>query len=320
MSELDKNKSGLQKKGSSAFKGVPAPQNNGSQQPSDSRTPDAGHAIPPKSGTAKPQVSPNSLIKKLNQPEDSREQAAQKQTPKAFSKPTSPNPRPKNPPITKLPQPEESFKQAAKAASPQSPPIIEETGDGLWQQIKDRLFTPKPGTSPARQKAMVIMIPILAIIMIFAFRQVLSKSPRKTKGAENEDTPAVVSNAGSGHEIDWEIPEPITAMSRDPIKLPEQTDPENPEQNTEENETEDKPGQRVITIRDIVYSHDRPSAVIGTKIVYVGDKVNDATILKINRDSIEFEMNGKKWEQNVREGKKIPISEVPDESENQPEE
>jgi len=46
MSELDKNKAGLQKNVSSVFKGVPVPQNNGSQKPSGSQTPESAHGIP----------------------------------------------------------------------------------------------------------------------------------------------------------------------------------------------------------------------------------------------------------------------------------
>jgi len=319
MSELDKNKAGLQKKVSSVFKGVPVPQNNGSQQPSGSHTPDPAHGVSPKPAAADRQVLQNSLIKKLNHSEDSSNKAEQKQTANVFPKPTSMNRMPQSPLITKLPQPEESLKRAAKATRPESSPFIEETSDGLWQQIKDKLFTPKPGSSPTKQKAMVIMVPILAIIMIFVFRQVLSKAPRKTKGAGTDDVPVVVANADSGHEIDWKIPEPISVMTRDPIKLPDESSTQNAEQNGEQNETANKPNQGVIIVRDIVYSHDRPSAVIGSKIVYVGDEINGATIVKIDRDSIEFEKDGDRWEQNVREGKKIPILEVPDEGEGQSE-
>jgi len=294
MSELDKNKAGLHKKVSSVFKGVPVPQNNGSQQPSGSHTPESAHGVPPKPAPADRQVSQSSLIKKLNQSEDSPDQAAQKQTANVFPKPASTNRMPQSPPITKLPQPEESLVQAAKATQPESMPFIEETSDGLWQQIKDKLFTPKPGSSPTKQKAMVIMVPILAIIMIFAFRQILFKAPGKTKGAGIDETPVVVASADSGHEIDWKIPEPISVMTRDPIKLPD---------------------QGVIIVRDIVYSHDRPSAVIGTKILYIGDKVNGATIIKINRDSIEFEKDEEMWVQKVRETKKIAVPEVDNPSE-----
>jgi len=319
MSELDKNKAGLQKNVSSVFKGVPVPQNNGSQQPSDTPTPESAKKVPPKPATADRQVSHNSLIKKLNQSEDSSDEAAQKQTANSFTKPASTNKMPQSPPITKLSQPEESLKQAAKATQPQSMPFIEESSDGLWQQIKDKLFTPKPGSSPTRQKAMVIMVPVLAIIMVFAFRQVLSKSPRKTKGAETDNASEVVANADSGHDIDWKIPEPIAVITRDPIKLPDQTDTKNTEENGKPNGTADKPNQGLMIVKDIVYSHDRPSAVIGTRIVYPGDKVNDATILKINKDSIEFEKNGKRWEQNVREGIITPVLEATDESEGQSE-
>ena len=158
------------------------------------------------------------------------------------------------------------------------------------------------------------MVPVLAIIMIFAFRQILSKAPRKTEGAGTDDAPVVV-NADTGNEIDWKIPEPIAVIMRDPIKLPD----ESSTQNGDQNETTGKVTTGEIIVRDIVYSKDKPSAVIGSKIVYVGDKINDVTIVKINRDSIEFEKDGDRWEQNVREGKKIPISEVPDESEGQSE-
>ena len=312
MSELDKNKAGLQKKVSSVFKGVPVPQNNGAQQPSGTPAPDHTPDVPPKPVSADRQISQSSLIKKLNQSEDSSGKAEQNQTANVFPKPTSTNRMPQSPLINKLPQPKESLKQAAP--QPESSPFIEETSDGLWQQIRDKLFTPKPGVSPTKQKAMVIMVPVLAIIMIFAFRQVLSKAPRKTDGAGTEDIP-VVANADAGHEIDWKIPEPIAVITRDPIKLPDESNT----QNTEQNETTSEVTTGTIIVRDIVFSKDKPSAVIGSKIVYVGDKINDITIVKIDRDSIEFEKDGDRWEQNVREGKKIPILEVPDESEGQSE-
>jgi len=319
MAELDKNKAGLQKKVSSVFKGVPVPQNNSAQQPSGTPAPDHTPDVPPKPVSKDRQNSQSSLIKKLNQPEDSLDEAAQKQTPKVFPKSISTNRMQQSPPIQKLSQPKESLKQAAKATQPESSPFIEETSDGLWQQIKDKLFTPKPGGSPTRQKAMVIMVPVLAIIMIFAFRQVLSKAPRKTKGAGTDDAPVVVSNADSGHDIDWKIPEPISVMMRDPIKLPDESGTQNVEQNGQQNGMTSKVTTGTMIIRDIVYSNDKPSAVIGSKIVYVGDKINDITIVKISRDSIEFERNGDRWEQNVRDGKKIPILEVPDQSEDQSE-
>jgi hypothetical protein len=101
--------------------------------------------------------------------------------------------------------------------------------------------------------------------------------------------------------------------------LPDEIDTQNTEQNAAQNETANKPKQEVIIVRAIVYSDDRPSALIGTKIVYVGDKVNDATIVKINRDSIEFENDESRWVQKVREAENISVQKVGNPIENQSE-
>jgi hypothetical protein len=315
MSELDKNKAGLQKNVSSVFKGVPLPQNNGVRQPSGTPAPNQAPDVPPKPAPADRQTSKSSLISKLSQSEDSSDAVEQNQTANAYQKPAPTKQMPQNSPINKLSQPKEPLKHAATDTQPESSPLIEETSDGMWQQIKDKLFTPKPGVSPAKQKAMVIMVPILAIIMIFAFRQVLSKAPQKTKGTETDDTPVVVSNTDSGNEIDWQIPEPITNIPRDPIKLPDESNTQNGHQNTEQNGAANAKNHGVIMIKDIVYSKDKPSAVIGSQIVYVGDTIHGVTVVKIDRDSVEFEKDGERWEQNVRDGKIVPILEVTDPSE-----
>lgn len=313
MAELDKNKAGLQKQVSSVFKGVPLPQNNSAQKPSGTSEPDRTPGVFPKNTPADSHISKSSLISKLSQSEDLPDGEEKKQTANVFPKPASIKQTPQSPPINKQSRPKESPEQHAPVMQSKDEHFVESAGVGLWQQIKDKLFKPKPGVSPTRQKAMVIIVPILAIITVFAFRQVLSKAPRKTKGAGTDDAP-VVANADAGHEIDWKIPEPITIISRDPIKLPDESDTQNTEQGRPD-ETIGKVATGTIIVRDIVYSKDKPSAVIGSKIVYVGDVINDATITKIDRDSIEFEKNGERWEQKVREGKKIPILEVTGQSE-----
>lgn len=55
-----------------------------------------------------------------------------------------------------------------------------------------------------------------------------------------------------------------------------------------------------LTVMGIVYNQDRPSAIIGSAIAHQGDKVSGATVVKISRDSIEFEANGVTWMQRVQ--------------------
>ncbi len=183
-------------------------------------------------------------------------------------------------------------------------PLVEIAEPSFAQRIKDKLFTPKEGVSSARQKAMVVLVPILAVVMIFVLRQVLGKSPRKAKADAGSDTP-VVAVADSGDEIEWQIPEPLPAVMRDPITLPSQNDGKN----SDPNDTQD-PGQNgttgevkttVLHVKAIVYSEDKPSAVIGNQIVYVGTTINGITIVRINRNSVEFERDGETWVQNIRD-------------------
>ena len=59
-----------------------------------------------------------------------------------------------------------------------------------------------------------------------------------------------------------------------------------------------------LVVRGILFSRDNPSAVVGTEVVHEGDKVLGATIVRINKDSVEFEKNGERWSQRV-ESRKI---------------
>ncbi|MBN2183617.1 MAG: hypothetical protein JW715_17040 [Sedimentisphaerales bacterium] len=163
---------------------------------------------------------------------------------------------------------------------------------GLFKQIKDKLFREKPGVSNTRQKIMVILIPVLFIVMIFMFRQVLSKAPQETEGAV-EDTTGF-DQAGAGNEIDWQIPEPISMNIRDPIKPAPQT-PVTNTWKTDANNT------GILNVRGILYSQDKPSAVVNNRIVHLNDKIDDVTIVEIDREYVIFERNGKRWTRKVAE-------------------
>ena len=180
----------------------------------------------------------------------------------------------------------DNTKEQVKAAPPMR-------GTGLWQQIKGKLFKEEPGVNNTRQKVMVILIPILSIVMIFVFRQVLSKAPQETAGATNDDA-SVVTTVRSDNEIDWRIPEPIPMQVRDPIKPGIQTVMPNTWQS-------DSNSIEMLSVRGILYSQDKPSAVIGNRIVHLNDKIDDATIVQIDRDFVIFEKNGKRWTKKVAE-------------------
>lgn len=296
MSEFEKNKAGLQKKVSSVFKGVPLPQGSVGQQTSGTHAPDQAHGVSPKPSSPERQPQ-SSLMKRLHQADETPDSSTPNRPAGASPEPAPPPPRIKQQPVAKAVR--ESKTAPKKAASPKKSQVVgaaETNRLTLWRQISNRLFVPKPGVNPTRQKAMVILVPILAIVMIFVFRQVLSTSPRKTKGA-TEDEPLVTVGTKSSQEIDWQIPDPLPETMRDPIKIEDQSSVNV----VEPNEAPAEPTTGDIDVRDIIFSKDKPSAFINGRIVYIGDKVHDATVVRINRDGVEFEKDGKKWIQNIRD-------------------
>ena len=54
-------------------------------------------------------------------------------------------------------------------------------------------------------------------------------------------------------------------------------------------------------VKGIVYSSEKASAVIDHKIVHEGDTILGVVVVKIYKDKVEFDKNGAKWEQKVRQ-------------------
>lgn len=144
---------------------------------------------------------------------------------------------------------------------------------------------------------MVVLIPILIIILIFAFRQVLSKSPQKTKGTPvKDDASEVVVKAEPVQEIEWQIPEPLPATMRDPTVLTVQDKPTQTEQQQQQqSQTTIQKKSDLINLGSIVYSEDKSSAIVNGRIVHAGDQISGITVLRINKDSVEFEKDGERW-------------------------
>lgn len=56
-----------------------------------------------------------------------------------------------------------------------------------------------------------------------------------------------------------------------------------------------------LIVRGILYSEDKPRAIIGTELVQEGDVVQGARVLRISRKTVEFEQNGRTWIQEVED-------------------
>jgi hypothetical protein len=50
----------------------------------------------------------------------------------------------------------------------------------------------------------------------------------------------------------------------------------------------------------IVYNEEKPSAVIDSKLVHIGDVIDGVKVVGIYRDRVEFDKNGTKWAQKIQ--------------------
>ena len=169
--------------------------------------------------------------------------------------------------------------------------VVKVSGKSSWQRITSKLFEAKPGASKKKKKAMVVMMPILFIVLVaFVLRGgVFGTSVHSAQAGDENNTG--VASASLNDQIDWEIPEPYPAKLRDPMQLGPVV--------TGTNQTESRELVQLI-VKSILYSEDNSSAIISNRIVHEGDQIQGASIAKINKDSVEFEMNGKKWSQGIQ--------------------
>ena len=54
-------------------------------------------------------------------------------------------------------------------------------------------------------------------------------------------------------------------------------------------------------VNGILYSEDNPSVVLDKDIVYEGQTVHDVKVVKVHKDKVEFEKDGNRWEQKLKE-------------------
>jgi len=320
---MAKRRAGLHKHISSIFDGVPIPKAKDGQQlayaPTPERTADEPlpepkaepfvTIVPEEPLGPSPKISPTPELQPDEQqvhplPTAYEPAKAKPSSQPAYSQPqprldeekwpasAKPEPQGQTEPVPPLPEVSARKKPKTavtiKALRPAKRPLQQ----GL-QQMKQKLFAPKAGLSNTRQKAMVVLVPALAIVLIFVLTQVISSPSRSLAKAQQKEPARSEQTAASAGEIDWKVPAPYPATIRDPMQMGPLVTAQSGPQESETAQTEQ------LIVRSILHSDSKPSAVIGTQIVHEGDVILGATIIKIDKDGVEFEKEGKTWTQKV---------------------
>jgi hypothetical protein len=332
---MSKRKAGLHKEVSSIFRDMPGSPDDGASEtrhvpvlapaeyrPSEPKPPEQAVCVEtepvvpsgkPQSGQEQPRTLPQeheaaepepsqrpAIPEPEAQPDETQSTFSHREHEPRLTSGRPPRTEPSDQPDYSRPEPQPDQKRvhpSPKAAPSKQPKVTVTTkviGLGPLGRLKNKLLAPKPGVNQKRQKVMVLLVPLLAIILIVVYVKVVI--PPSSTLAKQEQGKNATSVKDSDDEIDWEIPPPYPATLHDPMqsvpRFVARAAPVTPETGEQQAEA--------IIISSILHSSDKPSAAIGDRILHEGDTVAGATIIKISKDSVEFERNGKKWTQKVR--------------------
>jgi len=65
-----------------------------------------------------------------------------------------------------------------------------------------------------------------------------------------------------------------------------------------------------LDVKGVLYSEDRPAAIIDTRLVHEGEQIAGATVIAIERDGVQFERGGRRWTQTVSPASVSPGQEI----------
>lgn len=172
---------------------------------------------------------------------------------------------------------------------------ISTAGSVPHSRLRPNVYDSEGREGGIRQKVTIVLIPVLALTLLYVLRNPLTASTP----AQDAQVAEVASAPVPDVEIAWQIPPLYQPGGRDPMRLP--TPPVVPVEEPVVAPTE--PHMDLI-VTGILYSEDRPAAIVDTFLVHEGEQISGATVVKIETDGVEFEMNGRTWKQAVEIDKK----------------
>ncbi|HEX42075.1 MAG TPA: hypothetical protein ENN81_08450, partial [Phycisphaerales bacterium] len=211
--------------------------------------------------------------------------------------PETPDPKPADTTASAAPALVAAVAQTRRQAAVPTKAVAAAPRTGIITGMKTRLFKPRPGVSNTRQKTMVLLIPVLAIALIFVLIKVLGTTPRKSHA---KDKAPVAASAATGINVWWELPEPYPIGLRDPMTLASQPIPVSPVEagsgELSDPTTVPAAGIPQFDLKGVLIG-ENPCAIIGTRILREADTFDGAVVVKIADGAVTFEKDGQTWTQ-----------------------
>lgn len=164
------------------------------------------------------------------------------------------------------------------------------------QMLEQRYRSPGGKTFASKIKGR-IKIAIIILLSAFLVWKMVNMTGSPSTGGVNVDKGQNIQTQPMVARMPatvWPIPQLYPKDVRDPMEWAAKV---NTATNT--NSAVSNQGSSRLIVRGILYSKDKPRAIIGTDIVNEGDLIRGALIVKIGRKTVEFDMDGKRWVQQV---------------------
>jgi len=312
MAKREKKTSGFHKDISSVLKGVPIPQGVRNWRPPDKQDVDQtdGSSLPDpsrissvfKSVPSEPDSSQISSAESQPNKQGAECSSAEKSDDRAISRGS---------PVRKLDPAEDSLTKAEQSAKTKTAnrvvrycdPLAETAVPSVEQQLRRKFPVPGKALGKKGRRALVLSAPVLIIIIILIHRYCFRSAPQESEASAGTGPPPVskptvsrpqIASPETKNDVDWQVPELLPAEVMGFLKDPEET--------AEQKKQREGPvkGKQKVDLKAILFSDQKPSAIIDGQILHIGDEVNEATVKSITIDSVEFEKDGKTWTQKLR--------------------
>ncbi|MEN6307432.1 MAG: hypothetical protein ABFD91_06715 [Anaerohalosphaeraceae bacterium] len=151
--------------------------------------------------------------------------------------------------------------------------------------IKHRAFGSKVDK---RQKKMTVLVALLTLVFFGVIYFALGTEPSQASAAtQNTDSGQKPNPTAAGKlTVSWGIPKAYSPV-RDPMLFPSKQNPEG------------SLALGGLVVKGIVYTPQKPTAIISGQVVAEGETISGIVVRKIEKDIVEFEKDGKRWKQQV---------------------
>ncbi len=158
-----------------------------------------------------------------------------------------------------------------------------------------------------RQRVLLLLVPFLAIAFWLLVRDSIWTTATVT--AALADHGGTKSQEGDVPGITWELPPLYRIGGRDPMQLAASSDTE------PGYVAAPAPSRTPLVLRGILYTPEKPVAMIGSSLAFEGQRIGLVKVVRIERDSVEFEMDGRRWLQKIVNPTIAPPADEPEQEE-----